>query len=583
MEPMDDLPDAFTSKRKRDEGEERRDAEAEKREWYARTSELRDTALHWRGVFPARKPATRHAKQHMLRALCPPDTLERLQAEHEAQELESTTALQLCASDVLPPGVSLFPMPVFGRDKRSLAPSDDQSGKKEFVVASYEQFWERYAATPAADRNYYEVNVRGVPCHLHVDAEFSRELNPSVTPERERWLEETLFARCTSLLVELGVAAAPQDVTYHTLEASNAKKFSRHYIVKVRGRCFRNNLHCGAFMRRLANRLVAEFGDEDTVGQPTSFFFQTLHLDPQRKGETLLTQELLFDLCVYTKYRQFRLYGSTKRAGAFRPLVLVGENPQRYELRRETFLELLIQRVLPGTLVYDCLEETTGEEPASTSHKYFFRTDAKYASQQQHQQKGGGRIRSFNLGLGGAKVKVGSHTVPIERASQPCTFLEELASCMENLWCISAGGGESPQLYGCAYNAEHDSLYFKSRSKACSVAGREHASNHIGFRVDLRAKRFYQSCFDAEPPCNIPFYVRGGSDAPEVQALSDSQRERWERARAGHSFAERSTLCASIDAWLRTKESSREEREVLARTMQRLCLFYRQVPLEDRQ
>ena len=44
-------------------------------------------------------------------------------------------------------------------------------------------------------------------------------------------------------------------------------------------------------------------------------------------------------------------------------------------------------------------------------------------------------------------------------------------------------------------------LDFWSSSRNCRILGREHASNHVSFRVSLSTMRFYQACFDPEPPC----------------------------------------------------------------------------------
>ena len=58
-------------------------------------------------------------------------------------------------------------------------------GSRRYIVTSYPTFWKRYTMMAPADRNHYEVIPEHSPCHLYLDVEYARALNPEVwTPWR---------------------------------------------------------------------------------------------------------------------------------------------------------------------------------------------------------------------------------------------------------------------------------------------------------------------------------------------------------------------------------------------------------------
>ena len=159
------------------------------------------------------------------------------------------------------------------------------------------------------ERNFYETILIDVPCHLHIDAEFSLLTNEKT--EQGSWYEEKMIQIINDIALELElVDNVNKQLEWIILDASNAKKFSRHYIVKMTsGKAFRNNYHCGAFMRRVEKRILETYGQDMSTNpfylwseKETEFIYH-----PSKMNKTCF-----FDMTIYNQRRQFRTVGSVK-------------------------------------------------------------------------------------------------------------------------------------------------------------------------------------------------------------------------------------------------------------------------------
>lgn len=412
-------------------------------------------------------------------------------------------------------------LPIFGYD---VAPGAGAAttGAKKFVAASYDAFYAHYAQLPPQQRFYYELLQEGLPCHLHVDAEFKRKFNPQAKSDAE--IHGLFCSEITEMLRGEG------EVRVLSLDASNERKFSRHYIIKVVGRCFANNYHCGAFMRRFCNRMIEKYG---APKENNPFFF----LDEQKvRMEEATTERVMFfcDLAVYTRNRQFRIYGSTKRAGEYRPLLLMGEEKTE-ELRREKFEDLLIQRVtLEEVRRAIMTREPDGTAPKSTSNLHSFRLDAGNLMGPEAGARlddtlsgtlevallGGGRRLLPRTDPTEVSLLEGPHRLPEEALPLLCAAIREE-------WRDSA-----MQLSVRKFSHAFKTLELWSNSKRCRIAGRDHNSNHITFRVSLPTMRFYQACFDPAPPCCLA--LRRNHRGEDIAGMSEEERERLRHEQEGY-------------------------------------------------
>jgi hypothetical protein len=108
---------------------------------------------------------------------------------------------------------------------------------RRFLVASYRALFDRHLwRRDARARHAYEIIRERRPCHLYFDVEFCRRANPRLDGERSvaallRCVSDA-FSRCFDLEVE------PEWVV--ELDSSTDRKFSRHLVVRVPGKCFAN-------------------------------------------------------------------------------------------------------------------------------------------------------------------------------------------------------------------------------------------------------------------------------------------------------------------------------------------------------
>ena len=207
------------------------------------------------------------------------------------------------------------------------------------------------------ERLFYETILLFLPCHIYFDLEYNKLLNPYVDSE---WVEKT-FKEEMFIYLEIEFGVKKDDVELVILVSSNTKKFSKHYIVRIKNIMLKNNSHCGAFVRKLRNRILRKYGLEM---EKNPFFFK-------REIKDSTETDIIFfaDLGVYTKRRQWRLYGSSKK-GDYRPLYFEGETEKDcYVIEKHKFYKSLVQRI-DETEVNDLVLLSCFEEDGSESIKF---------------------------------------------------------------------------------------------------------------------------------------------------------------------------------------------------------------------
>lgn len=372
-------------------------------------------------------------------------------------------------------------LPLFALDKPDNPDKKNQrKGAKLFIVASYCMLWKMFLKCKPEDRCFYETLVPFRACHLHIDAEYLRLLNPN---SDEEWLHKTTLQEIKDFLIELGYVTDPdRELDTMTLDSSNDRKVSKHYIVKIKGKRFKNNYHCGAFMRRLRNRLMKKYG-EDTTKNP--FFLWGEKKREEDQNNPLKNLECFIDLGIYTCRRQWRVYKATKRGG-YRPLVLEGEDNKDTKVNRETFFAAFVQRIADYKEIYqiiECMEED-GTEPQSTSNKLSYRPDVQ-------SKKMDGAVDRVQSAVYGRKSNWGDGKRP---DSKPIPQVaHDIANAIEDEW---RDGSSSKPIWFIG-----NTIGFDSTSKLCRVKGSEHGGNHIWYKAYLNRGTFVQGCFCSKSSC----------------------------------------------------------------------------------
>ena len=370
-------------------------------------------------------------------------------------------------------------LPIFSFDARY---KNNPSAKK-FMVIGYQEFWNLYLTMDATRRNFYEIIVPELPCHMYIDSEVKYALNPQFDAAQ---IEQRFFDYMRTLMVELEIISSKkeqEEFQVLTLNSSNEKKFSKHYLIRIPKRMFRNNYHIGAFMRRLEARILEKEGPQEK--NPFYFMDQTL------SGAKVL--KLYADLTVYTTNRNFRIYASSKADGGYRPLLLEGEDSKKIieqpnTIQKSSFFSTLIQYVptrdKPISLL-SCME-LDGSQPISTSKTTNVSTDPVHKKRKLDKD----RVLEPSL-----------HPVHYSIPEALQKLLPRIKAEMEAEW------KESLQLVAKSYDREYESIHLDSRSHACRMK-REGLNdpnathkNHIYFQVYLKRGSFVQYCYSDNDTC----------------------------------------------------------------------------------
>lgn len=392
------------------------------------------------------------------------------------------------------------PVPIFAQDKtkkecldymkfNGIVPSDTTGitgGKKKFTTSSYQYFQKMYLNMKRGTRLFYETILPDIPCHLYLDVEMYYSTNGNVDTKK---ILNTFENEILNLLFKLELIEGQDDFEFITLDSSSSKKLSKHYIIKLKGRCFRNNYHCGAFMRRFHNYMIEKYG----MIKDNPFFFWDDKETQFQYNPVKHNKVFLGDMGVYTSARQFRLYGSSKELAPDRILLLEGQ--EENDVIPERFIDTLIQRVLPGTKIIDCLEDGSHmneTQPQSTSDRRFFMCNSRYGTTQ------GGSKKQKNLDfplqtLKGESPRLDFSSTDIVRSEFPlvCSTIMDFIQTK-----LKDGNVEKCDLFF----PKTKILCLSTRSHYCLIRGDYHKSNHIYFIVNFYKKIYYQKCHDDD--CN---------------------------------------------------------------------------------
>lgn len=367
-------------------------------------------------------------------------------------------------------------LPIFSRDL-------DKAGNeaaKVYMATGYQSFWNYYKDLKIEKRQHYEIILPSLPCRLHIDAEVKKTVNPHFDKDEEEKIERGFLRRLKALLIELEIVQDKKEIEIRTLGSSNAKKYSKHFIIDLKNKMFKNNFHVGAFMRRLEQKILLECGPP----LENKFFFKD---ELPSKGKVI---KFIADMAIYTVHRNFRIYASSKSIGGYRPLVLEGQNPQdlvSLPIIKETLFSTLIQYTDPeknDIKVIECLE-LDGTIPYSHGTTTI-REDGSYASSGKRK----------NQESDGPQKYTG-----ITSNEEFPEFVTDIKREIEEEW------EEGLQVTPKEYNRKFGTIRFECRHHACRMK-REGLNdpeavhkNHIFFVANLKKSCFVQCCYTDNETC----------------------------------------------------------------------------------
>ena len=130
------------------------------------------------------------------------------------------------------------------------------------MVEELHTFYLKYLKMNNFDRTFYEIIRGGLPCRLYFDIEYDKTLNASVDGDEAMAIfKKYLVMQIHSILgIEISQdVISGQNVHNRNiieLDATNAKKFSRHIIVLFPDNVvFNHNQHVEVFVKMLCDQI----------------------------------------------------------------------------------------------------------------------------------------------------------------------------------------------------------------------------------------------------------------------------------------------------------------------------------------
>ena len=367
----------------------------------------------------------------------------------------------------------------------------DPKGKRNYIVTNFNTFWEKYSTMQPAQRTFYEIIQENFPCHLYFDLEYSLKYANNVKKSADLILRTFKQFLIFSLKNFYNINCNNEN--FIELFASSTVKYSCHLIVHLPdNNMFVDNIHVGNFIKKalfyLENNI--DFATNLPV-QPTSKLFSFIHdNDTIDFNYTLLLDQLqvevddngkkgyFIDCGVYTKNRNFRLYGSSKRIGS-PPLYL--SNSCKYPF--------------PNSNIY-CQYQLNIDVFKATLVCYYGKHFKSEFTSLQYLQCSAPNFHKKIESTSPGRSPASSRALPAHSDVEnfPSSLINELQLFV--LEIIKSRPGSAGTIRNRLYFAPNIFIFSVAGNKYCENINREHKSNHVNISVDIKLGVYYQKCLD---------------------------------------------------------------------------------------
>ena len=198
-------------------------------------------------------------------------------------------------------------LPVFAIDV-SGANKDYMATSYKNLVTSLRENWKK-----GKKSHPYEIALEDLPCHIFIDADAYPCMKENASVDFQK-LHLKFMEDLSEYLLEMKYADKKEDIAFYILDSSRKDKFSKHYVVRIRGKVWKNHYHVGSLMRHFQNWLFEKVGGDFSK----SPYWIATYADKDKK--TGLDYSFYVDLAVYTLNRVFRTVYSQKLVGG-KPLL----------------------------------------------------------------------------------------------------------------------------------------------------------------------------------------------------------------------------------------------------------------------
>ena len=206
----------------------------------------------------------------------------------------------------------------------------DVSGKRKYLLSTFEFFFLQYIKMHQHQRCWYEIIRDGYPCKLYFDIEYNKKIHQTVNEQQIMIIFKDFLIKYIQNILKISISLE----NIMDLDSTTDEKFSRHFIINFKDKIFKNNFECGIFVSKLCNEII------DITKSNTNPLFQNLIID-----KTENKKKLFIDQAVYSKNRCFRLPFSSKfkYIKQNKPVYLKPINKYTIKnIKYEQFLDLLV-------------------------------------------------------------------------------------------------------------------------------------------------------------------------------------------------------------------------------------------------
>lgn len=376
---------------------------------------------------------------------------------------------------------------------RTWASEIDSKGRRRFISATLEVFWDEYSRRLRRNDqvHFYEVIREHHAAKLYLDLEFLRKHNPQSDGGAmthaivTACLEEAAILTCSEMTARSARFDKCDDIV--VLDSTTDKKFSKHIIfTRV---AFHDNVQMGDFVRNVVNRVVEENPQMVLV-----------HTDDG-------CQVPFVDLGVYTRNRCFRLIGSSKYGKPSR-LLLSGISNDRVRASFDDFSRSLV---------------------CCVSNDIFLLGSPRPTYSNLHKHNGQSLIRRNSICVSDSTAAASKQMGPVENFQKYNPLSNALNEYVLSIIEPHGGG-----IYGVSTMSGGNivSYAIKGDYKFCANIGRHHKSNNVILVADMANHRMFQRCFDPDcrgfqsqpwslPPSVLMNYNHDNIDEEALIAMMD--------------------------------------------------------------
>lgn len=341
--------------------------------------------------------------------------------------------------------------------------------KRKFCAATREKFFEYYSILNENERHHYEIIRDNEPCHLYFDLEFDRDANADVDGVKSTdalldLIKEELYEKHNvTIALNKHVVELESIITESNVASiGQAKKFSRHVIVRLPGAAFKSNIHVGKFVKDFWNSVCERRASDERCEK---LFIRKEQSETER-------QYSIIDLGVYTRNRAFRLFLSSK---AKKKEVL--QCTRRFWTHREE-----------RDIFYRSLVTNIDKEQNKKLIEYHDVTVSL-------SQKSNGCATIFS-GHGYRRDSLSQN--PTKQKELPCAELVEFVLNDFDSWSDAKMNKAAVRSW--VAFPDHDTLILNLvGNRYCENIKRQHKSNNVMLILDFQRGVYHQKCHD--PDC----------------------------------------------------------------------------------